>query len=81
MSDFDSHALMKELGGLTASVQNVDKKLTEYCYDNKIQNRDMWSKIDSHSRKINWFMGGMAVVSSAITYTVIAFKHKIFGGS
>jgi len=79
MNEIDTHQLMKEIGGLIASVQNVDKKLTEYCVDNKTQHNAMWRKIDGHSKKINWFMGGVAAVSSALTYMIIIFKHKIFG--
>jgi len=80
MKELDTHALMKEIGGITASIQGMDKKLTEYCIDNKTQHTAMWRKMDGHSKKINWFMGGVAVISSALTYAFIAFKHKIIGG-
>ena len=71
--------IAEQLGGLKTLQETTLNVLKEYCADNKQQHRAMWTKLDAHSRKINWFMGGIAVISGSLTYAFLAFKHKFLG--
>ena len=73
--------LFEKLGNIDGKLDSLLKNQTEYNQDNKSQHRAMWMRIDSHGKKINWFMGAAAVLSSLATYTFITFKHKLFGFS
>ena len=66
--------IAEKLGGLQALQETTLNVLKEYCADNKIQHKAMWQKLDSHSKKINWFMGAAAVIGSAFGYAFFVFR-------
>ena len=71
--------MAEKIGGLTSSVQSMDRKLDQYCHSNEQQHVAIFKKLDSHGKFINRVKGGLVLVSSVWILIVAWIKQKLGG--
>jgi len=79
MSDKNDIIVAEKLGGLTSSINNMDKKLSEFIIAHRKEHNAVWMQIDRHSKFVNWCLGASAAIAGSfgiiITWVKTKFGH------